>query len=680
MNEVEAEQQRTQPVPFVGRSVERVEDLTLLRGRGRFSDDLPVPPGVLHAAFVRSPIAHARIVSVDASRALALPGVHTVVTGGDMRSHSRPFITAVKVDAPQYALAIDRVRYVGEPVAIVVADDRYLAEDALDLIDLHLEPLDAVVDPAAAAACDEPRLHPNTDSNVLHERRFSYGDPQTAFAEADHVVETTVSYPRNSCTPIECFGVISAYDPGEGVFDITANFQGPYTLHAVMARSLGVAGNRLRLRTPPDSGGSYGVKQAVFPYVVALGVAARLVGRPVKWVEDRLEHLSAATASTNRVTTLRAAVSNDGAIKALDYDQLEDCGAYLRAPEPATLYRMHGNMTGAYAIEHLEIRNRVVVTNKTPTGLMRGFGGPQIYFPLERLMDIAADKLGMDKMELRRRNLVPAEAMPYRTASGALLDSGDYAASMRRALDEGGLAELIARRDAARAQGRLYGIGCAAVVEPSISNMGYITTLLTPQQRERSGAKNGALATATVSFDPSGALTANISSVPQGQGHRTVIAQVVADVFGVELSDVVVASDHDTAKDPWSIASGNYSSRFAGAVAGTAHKAAMNLRDRLARIAAADLNVTQDEVEFVAGTVRARSNPDNALPIARIAAKPHWSPLSIPSEAGAGLRETAIWSMPELTEPDDWIASTHPAHTASSSTSAAWRSIRSTSR
>ena len=170
-------------------------------------------------------------------------------------------------------------------------------------------------------------------------------------------------------------------------------------------------GNRLRLKTPPYSGGSYGVKQAVFPYVVALGVAARIVGRPVKWLEDRLEHLTAATSSTNRVTTLKAALDAEGRILALDYDQLEDCGAFLRAPEPATLYRMHGNMTGAYAIHNLAIHNRVVVTNKTPTGLMRGFGGPQIYFPLERLLDKAAAKLGLDPLELRRRNLVPTEAM-----------------------------------------------------------------------------------------------------------------------------------------------------------------------------------------------------------------------------------------------------------------------------
>jgi 2-furoyl-CoA dehydrogenase large subunit len=629
--------------------MQRVEDPALLRGQGRFADDLPLPLGCCHAAFLRSPLAHAEILSIDTDRAAAMPGVTAVITGEDMVAHAKPFITGVKVAAPHYPLAIDRVRYVGEPVAMVVAGDRYLAEDALDAIDVRYAELVPLVDPLAAAAADAVKLHPETPGNVLHERAFSYGEPDQAFAAAAHTVETTVRYPRNSCTPIECYCVIAQYHAAEGSFEITANFQGPYTLHTIMARSLKVPGNRLRLKTPPDSGGSYGVKQGVFPYVVALGVAAKIAGRPVKWLEDRLEHLAAATSSTNRVTSLKGAFDRDGRLLALDFDQLEDCGAYLRAPEP---YRMHGNMTGAYAVPNLKIRNRVVVTNKTPTGLMRGFGGPQTYFPLERLMDLAAAELGLDPLALRRRNLVAGDAMPYRTASGALLDSGDYPGSLERAVEDGGLAELIARRDKARAEGRLYGIGYAAVVEPSISNMGYITTLLTPQQREKAGPKNGALATATISFDPSGAITVHTSSVPQGQGHRTVLAQVVADVLGVAPDEIVALTDHDTAKDPWSIASGNYSSRFAGAVAGVAHQAAVQLRRRLARIAAADLNVPPDEVEFAAGKVFARGNPDNALPIGRSAAKAHWSPLSLPDEAGLGLRETAFWTMPELTEPD----------------------------
>ena len=395
------------------------------------------------------------------------------------------------------------------------------------------------------------------------------------------------------------------------------------------------------------------MKQGVFPYIVLIAAAARVTDRPVKWVEDRLEHLAASTCATNRVTTLHAAVADDGRVLALDWDQVEDCGAHLRAPEPATLYRMHGNMTGAYDIRHLAIRNRVVLTNKMPTGLNRGFGGPQVYFALERLMQRIAVTLLLDPLDVIRRNLVPASAFPYRTASGALLDSGDYATALASALEGGGHAELLRRRDAARAEGRLYGIGYAAVVEPSVSNMGYITTVLTPAERARAGPKNGAQSTATVSLDPVGAVSVHVASVPQGQGHRTVLAQVVADVFGLRPADIRVVTEMDTARDAWSIASGNYASRFAPAVAGVAHLAAVRLRDKLARIAAGVLNVPPGEVVFADGRIRARANPDNALPFGRIAATSHWAPATLPAGVDQAIRETVFWTPPELTAPTE---------------------------
>jgi 2-furoyl-CoA dehydrogenase large subunit len=354
----------------------------------------------------------------------------------------------------------------GEPVAIAVATDRYIAEDALDLIEVRYDRLPAVTDLRAALQPDAPVLHPGLGGNLASDRRFRYGDPEAAFASAPHRVSVEAVYPRNACTPIETYGVLAEYDPAADSYDVLANFQGPFSLHAVIARALRVPGNRLRLRTPPDSGGSFGVKQGVFPYIVLIAAAARVTDRPVKWVEDRLEHLAASTCATNRVTTLHAAVAGDGRVLALDWDQIEDCGAHLRAPEPATLYRMHGNMTGAYDIRHLAIRNRVVLTNKMPTGLNRGFGGPQVYFALERLMQRIAVTLLLDPLVVIRRNLVPAAAFPYRTASGALLDSGDYEAALASALEGGGHAELLRRRNAARAEGRLYGIGYAAVVEP----------------------------------------------------------------------------------------------------------------------------------------------------------------------------------------------------------------------
>jgi 2-furoyl-CoA dehydrogenase large subunit len=638
---------------WVGRSIPRFEDAALLTGRGRYIDDLGLRPGTLQAAILRSPHAHAEIDTIDCAAAQTADGVFAVLTGADIMALTASLVVGIKAPIDSWPIATDRVRYVGEPVAVVVASDRYRAEDALALIEVRYRPLPALVDPLVAAAPDAPLLHPRAQSNVIGERMFRYGDPESAFAAAAHRVRVDVRYPRNSCTPIETYGVVAEYDAAEDAYDVLANFQGPFSLHPVMARALKVAGNRLRLRTPPDSGGSFGVKQAIFPYIVLIAAAARATGRPVKWIEDRLEHLCASVSATNRMTTLEAAVDADGRITALAWDQLEDCGAHLRAPEPATLYRMHGNLTGAYAIRHVKVRNRIVLTNKTPTGLNRGFGGPQMYYPLERLMQRIAIELKLDPLDVIRRNLVPATAMPYRTATGALLDSGNFAAALADATTDGGLEALQARRAAARAEGRHYGIGFAAVVEPSVSNMGYITTALAPEERRRAGPKNGAQATATISLDPLGAVSVQVASTPQGQGHRTVLAQIVADTLGLKPKDIRVAADVDTAKDGWSIASGNYSSRFAPAVAGAAEIAAVRLRDRLARMAATQLNVSPAEIVFADGRIVARSNPDNAVSFARIAAAAHWAPATIPAEVDQTIRETVFWTPPELAAPNE---------------------------
>ena len=346
------------------------------------------------------------------------------------------------------------------------------------------------------------------------------------------------------------------------------------------------------------------------------------------------------------------AVESDGRIRALAWDQIEDVGAHIRAPEPATLYRMHGNLTGAYDIRHVLVRNRVVLTNKTPTGLNRGFGGPQVYYALERLMQRIAVELALDPIEVIRRNLIPSGSFPYRTATGGLLDSGDYVRAFETALADGGFAELRARQKAVRAEGRFYGIGCVTAVEPSVSNMGYITTVLTPEERRKAGPKNGAQATATVALDPLGSVSVHVSSVPQGQGHRTVIAQIVADALGLKPADIRVVTELDTARDAWSIASGNYSSRFAAATGGAAHLAAQKVKMKLAKMAAAQLNVGAEAVEFKNGRVQARDNPDNAVSFSRLAAMSHWAPGLVPEENQA-LRETVFWTPPELTPPTD---------------------------
>ena len=641
-----------EPPTWVGRSIPRFEDGALLTGRGRFIDDLGAPPGTLHAAILRSPHAHAVIEAIDVEKARALPGVAAVLTAGEVTALSASLVVGVKAPVDCWPIAVGKVRYVGEPVAVVVAKDRYLAEDALDLIEVRYRPLPAVVDPVDALSADAPVLHEGLGGNLISERSFRYGEPEAAFAAAPHRIVVEARYPRNACTPIETYGVVASYEPLADAYDVLANFQGPFSIHAVIARALKVSGNRMRLRTPPDSGGSFGVKQGVFPYIVLMALAARVSGRPVKWIEDRLEHLAASVCATNRFTRLEAAVEADGRVTALAWDQVEDCGAHLRAPEPATLYRMHGNMTGPYAIANVAIRNRVVLTNKTPTGLNRGFGGPQVYFPLERLMQRIAIELGLDPIAVIRRNLVPPGVFPYRTTTGALYDSGDYAKALDQALAEGGHDELLRRRDAARAEGRLYGIGYCAAVEPSVSNMGYITAVLTPEERRRAGPKNGAQSTATIALDPTGAVSVRIASTPQGQGHRTVIAQVVADALGLAPADIRVSADVDTGRDAWSIASGNYASRFAAAVAGVSHMAAVKLRGKLAAIAARQLDVELEAVVFAGGRVHG-GDPARSIPFARVASASHWSPGELPQGVDQAIQETVFWTPPQLTAPTE---------------------------
>src|SRR5437588_4970741 len=357
----------TERKTWVGQALPRLEDEALLRGEGRFIDDLDPVPNAYHAAILRSPFAHAKITSIDVTAALELPGVVGALTGADVAAMSHPFPVGLENARASYCCANELTRYFGEPTVVVVARDRYVAEDAVELIAVDWEPLAALVDPVAAAETDA----------LVSERTFAYGDVDAAFAAADVVVEDRFRFPRWSCNPLECYGVVA--DWKRDSLTAWANFQGPFTLHSVAASALGLSGSKLRLITPPDSGGSFGTKAAVYTYVVLMGLASKKLGVPVRWTEDRLEHLASAGSSTARVTDLAAAFAADGELLALRYDVIEDVGAYVRAPEPATLYRMHGSLSGAYRVRNVAARNRVVVTNRPPTSLNRGFGGPQMY-------------------------------------------------------------------------------------------------------------------------------------------------------------------------------------------------------------------------------------------------------------------------------------------------------------
>ncbi len=641
------------PVKYLGQPVERVEDATILTGNAQYTDDMATPVGTLHAAILRSPHAHAKITSIDVSKAAAMPGVHAVLTGRDIQEDSDPFLIVLRLPLDQWCLAVDKVRFAGESVAVVVADDRYLAEDALDYIEVEYEPLAAAVAPLDAAKEGAPLVHPDAGTNVVSEREYHYGDPEKAFAEADKIVELTIDYPRNSQTPLEGFVVAANYQPGDQSYDVASNFQGPFTVHPVMSKALRVKGSKLRLRSPAYSGGGFGVKQAMFPYVVLMCIASKRIGRPVKWVEDRYEHMTAAIAAPNRIIMAKAAVMNDGLVTGLHFEQLDDYGAFLRPPMPGPLYRQHGIMTGAYDVKNMTIINRLVLTNKTPSGMVRGFGGPQIYYSIERLMQTVAVEMGLDHLDVIRRNLIPAGSFPYRAAAGALIESGDYQTALKIAEEKGGLAELKKRRDDARTEGRLYGIGYTCVVEPAQSNMGYLSTINTVEERQKAGPKGGNVAIATVNVDPLGAVTVTADSLPQGQGHATILSQIVADELGLKPSDIQANMERDTQRDPWSIATGNYSSRFSSSTAVAGQMAARKVRDKLANIAAQTLNVPAEEVEFAGGQVFAKDNPDNAIRFSRVAGTAHWSPGELPTDMAPGVTETATWSAPELEPPNE---------------------------
>lgn len=641
---------------YLGKACERFEDAALLTGGGRYLDDLPLPVGTLYAAVVRSPIAHGKIISVDIAAALRTSGVRTILTIEDVQAWSNPLMVAVKTPMRQWVLANELVRYVGEPIAVVIAETRALAEDGVENVIVNIQPLPAVVDVDLAIEDGSIILHEDIGSNCVSDRSFKYGDPDAAFHDAARIVEVDIRYPRNSCTPMETGGVVAQWRHADSSYEVTSNFMGPFSLHVIMAAALKIAGTKLRHHVPPDSGGSFGVKQAVLPYIILCCLASRKAGAPVKFIEDRLEHLQAATSSTSRHTHLRAAVASDGKILALDYDQIEDCGAYLRAPEPATLYRMHGCVTGPYQIPNVKIRNRVVLINKTPTGLVRGFGGPQVYYALERLVHKIAKQLDKSHQEIAAINYIKKNQFPYRAAAGALLDSGDYQQALATLEASPEFKKILSRREQSRKEGRYYGIGIASIVEPSVSNMGYITTVLTSEQRAKAGPKNGAITSATVSIDPSGNIAANIASAPAGQGHQTVISQLLADVFGVSPSQIQVNVDFDTAKDAWSIAAGNYSSRFAGAVAGTVFLAAEKLKARIATYAAHILKASQDELVFVNGQITVKGQEGGGIPFARICGNFHWSPglvqAALGKEVALALQETHFWSAEVLEAPD----------------------------
>jgi 2-furoyl-CoA dehydrogenase large subunit len=632
----------------------RLEDPRLLLGRGRYIDDLPVGPRTLYAAILRSPHAHALIDNIDLSGACAIDSVLAAYSGQDLAAVLDPFPSIVRTAPPYRAVAIGKVRYVGEPVAIVLARDRYAAEDGLAAIEVDYRPLPAVVHPGPACRADAPLLHEELKSNVVWHQHYRYGDPAAAFAKADRVVRLALTFPKYNSTPLETYGVVAEYLPESAGFVIRSNFQGPFSLMPVMARALRVPENRLRVIVPQDIGGSFGIKAMIYPYMALMAGCARLAGRPVKWIEDRMEHLLASASGTDRESELEAAVTDDGRIQAIRMVIRENVGAYLRAPEPSCVMRSLTTFSGPYRIENGEIDASCVLTNKLPTGLNRGYGGQQYIFSLERLMDRVAIELELDRIEVRRRNFLKQSEFPYRTTTGSCYDSGDYHGCLDKALEIIEREQWVVEKARLRREGRLAGIGIATAVHSAASNIGYVTLALPPEDRRRANynAKSGSSDFAHVALDPSGRIRIQIGTAGAGQGHATTAAQVVARELGVRIGDVDVVDGIDTEVTPWTITSGTYASRFSVVVTAAIQRAAARLDAQLRAIAAHLLDADADAIELAEGLARVKGASNRSISLRQLAGAVQWNRGDFPAGADIQLHVSESYGAPNLASPD----------------------------
>jgi len=630
----------------------RLEDARLLFGRGRYIDDLPVATGTLHAAFARSSHGHAKIAGIDKSAALAIDGVVAVLTAADLGAVLDPFPSIVR-SAPEYrGIATDKVRYVGEPVAIVLGRDRYVAEDGVSALEIDYEALPAVTDVDAASQATAPLLHESFGTNIVWKNQYRYGDPETAFDNAERIVGVDLKFPKYNSTPLETYGVIAEYLPETDGYVIHGNFQGPFSLMPVLARALRVPDSRVRVIVPQDIGGSFGNKAMVYPYMGLIAACARLAERPVKWIEDRAEHLLGSASGTDRNSRIEAAISNDGRVHAIRMDIRENVGAYLRAPEPSCVMRSLTTFSGPYRIESGAIEAACVLTNTLPTGLNRGYGGQQYMFSLERLMDAIARETGIDRLEVRRRNFLKAAEFPYLTTTGSYYDSGDYDNCLDRALEHLRSEEWEGTRDKLRAEGRLVGIGVATCVHSAASNIGYVTLALSPEERARKGynAKSGTNDFAHIALDPSGRLRVQIGTAGAGQGHATAVAQIVAREFGLGVRDVDVIDRIDTETTPWTITTGTYASRFSVVVGGAVQRAAVKLAGHLRIIASHLLDVPDDQLDIADGVIRVR-NSNRSLSLRQLAGATQWNRGDLPDES-VQLHVSESYGASNLRSPD----------------------------
>ena len=556
-------------------------------------------------------------MSIDASRARQLPGVVSVITAEDIEGVLPHLPTRTRADADELTpvyhplLAGDRVCYVGQPVAIVVAEDSYLAADALDSIDVEYQPLASIIDPAEALAEDAPLLHPEVGTNLTLQTVSAGGDLDQAFAEADRVVAQTYRVQRLAPAPMEPRGVLADYQPQQDLLTVWDSTQHPHEVREHLCELLQRPDSSVRV-VAPDVGGGFGEKACLFPEEVVVPYISILLGRPVKWMETRQENMLAFHGRGHTVG-VQAAVKDDGTLLAVRVDILADLGAYFFMSTPTVPISTSHRITGPYRTPAMRVEVRGALTNKTPTGAYRGAGGPEAAFCMERTMDLIAQELGLDPAVVRRRNLIPPDAFPYRTPTGITYDSGDYEAAFDRALQLSDYDHW--RRRQGSSEGALIGIGLATVVKGS----GALSPRLTDHAR--------------VIIHPSGEVTIHTGLSPHGQGTGTTFAQMAADELSADPKDIeVVHSDTDI------VPAGGGTGSSRGLIAGgtVLHLVLKEARQRLIAIAAHLLGCPAEQVATEDGAFLDQGNPGNRVPLSQVAAAAYDEEL-LPPEVEPGL-------------------------------------------
>jgi 2-furoyl-CoA dehydrogenase large subunit len=638
---------------FIGKHRRAVEHKRFVVGKGQYAADIQ-RAGMLHVALVASPYASAKILFIDASRALAMPGVHAVLTGEELRQGTEP--TLPGVDAPQvtrYPMAFDVTRYAGEWVAAVVAETRALAEDAAELVSVQYESLPFIVDPEAAMAPGAHLVHPAHGSNVIFQRKFLWGPVDEDFAKCDHQLSYRVRWARNSTVPIETFAVMCDWNDATGVLDVWASIQMP-KFPDQLAKALRLPGNAVRVHFDVDVGGSYGVKRGL-KHSVLVGFLARKLGRPVRLIEDRIENMRGGDMQgPDRIFDVTLGFQKDGTLRSMRMRALDDIGAYS-GRSPLQLGKPVGAIVGPYRIQSVEYDAIAVMTNKTPQEAVRGFGQAPTNYAIETGLDKVARFLNMDRIELRRRNMIGKDEFPYLIPSGTHYDSGDYDAVMTKALNAASLDQIVAERDALRSQGWLAGIGIATCLEPSGGNSSF-EPLFNPKNQTTTWMDS-----CLVRVDLAGTVTALMGTSTSGQAHETMVSTVVAEILHREPDSIRVLHADSLNALPSNSPVG---SRMAIMLGGAAAGAAKKIRSKLLHIAAFNLGVAQEELVYEGGHVTARNDAQKSLSWDALIEIAHRKFHLLPEGMEPGLQEKFVWEVPTggMLPTEDGRVQMYPCH------------------